>query len=141
MNKIILVVIIVLIAIVGGYFLLKGGYQAPESGAPTSGAPSANDNQSSSAGVKEITVVGTEFALNPSTITAKAGEKIKITFKNSGGAPHNLVIEGLSVKTKTISSGTTDTVEFTAKSKGTFKIFCSIPGHRETGMEGLLLIE
>ncbi len=91
--------------------------------------------------VKEITVVGTEFAFSPSAISVQAGEKVELIFKNEGRASHNLVIEGLEVSTKTIGGGQTDTVEFTAPASGTFTFFCSIPGHRASGMGGDLKIE
>ena len=91
--------------------------------------------------VKEIMVVGTEFAFSPSTISVKAGDLVKITFQNNGNAPHNLVIEGLGISTKTINFGQTDTVQFTALNSGTYTIFCSIPGHRAAGMMGSLMVE
>lgn len=91
--------------------------------------------------IKEITIIGTEFSFSPSSITVKAGEKVKITFQNKGSASHNLVIEGLGVSAKTIGSGKEDIIEFTAPASGTYAIFCSIPGHKAAGMEGSLIIE
>lgn len=135
MNKLVIIIAIALVIIVGGYFLLRGGYQAPAPTSPT--APSTEGL----AGAREITVIGTEFNFNPSSINVKAGEKIKLTFKNNGGASHNLVMEGLGLKTKTIGSGQTDTVEFTAPASGTYAFFCSVSGHRSSGMEGSLRIE
>lgn len=135
MNKIILIIVIVLVVIIGGYFLsLTSTPTTTEVGAPEGQGASALE-------VKEITVVGTEFAFSPSLITVQAGEKVKLIFKNEGRASHNLVIEGLEVSTKTIGGGQTDTVEFTAPASGTFTFFCSIPGHRSSGMEGSLKIE
>ncbi len=97
--------------------------------------------ESASGPVKEITVVGTEFSFNPSSISVRAGEKVKIIFKNLGGATHNLTIEGLGASTKTIGPDKTDTIEFTAPTSGTYNFFCSIPGHKAAGMEGQLIVE
>lgn len=136
MNKIILIVVIVLIVGIGGYFLLKGDYRAtapketPEAGAP---APISE--------VLEVTVEGTEFAFSPSTITAKSGQQVKINFENHGGLNHNLIIEGLGVSIRTIGGGKTDTVEFIAPSPGNYTITCSLPGHFEAGMKGTLVVE
>lgn len=92
--------------------------------------------------VKEFTVLGTEYSFNPSLITTvSAGERVKITFKNEGRAPHNLIIEGLGIATKLIGPGETDTVEFTAPASGTYTFLCSVPGHRASGMEGQLIVE
>jgi len=143
MNKIILIIIAVIIVILGGYFFLKGGYQTPTALTPTSTAPevSAPEQGVGASEAKEITVVGAEFSFSPSVITVQAGQKIKLTFKNEGRASHNLVIERLGISTKTIGGGKTDIIEFTAPASGTYAIFCSVPGHRASGMEGSLKAE
>ncbi|MDO8436206.1 MAG: cupredoxin domain-containing protein [bacterium] len=91
--------------------------------------------------VEEITVVGNDFSFSPSQITVKSGKRVKIIFENKGNVSHNLVIEGLGVTTKTIGSGQKDVVEFTASIQGKFDIICSVPGHKEAGMEGSLIVE
>lgn len=150
-SKIIGIIIIVLVAIVGGYFLLRGGYQAP---APTptpastvapekteSSTEATPTTQAPTSKITEISVVGTEFSFSPSNISVKAGEQVRITFRNNGRAPHNLILDGLGAGTKTITGGQTDIVEFTAPSSGTYTFFCSISGHRAAGMEGSLQVE
>lgn len=143
------IIIVVLLVMVGGYFLLRGSYQTPiptptptvapeKTGEPTETSPTT---QALTFGITEISVSGTEFNFNPASISVKAGERVKITFKNNGRAPHNLAIEELNIGTKTISGGQIDVVEFTAPSSGTYTFFCSVPGHRASGMEGSLKIE
>lgn len=147
MPKTILIIIAGgLIVIVGGYFLLRGRYQAPTASTstlipPPLGISAPEREGASTPEVKEITVVGTEFSFSSSSITVSAGEQVKITFRNEGRAPHNLVLEGLGVTTKTISGGQTDTIEFTAPALGTYTFICSVPGHRAAGMEGSLVVE
>lgn len=94
-----------------------------------------------SSGAKEFTIEGSEFSFSPASITISAGEKVKLTFENQGRAPHNLVVEGLGISTRTIGSGQTDAVEFTAPASGTYIFFCSVPGHKTAGMEGSLKVE
>jgi len=144
MNKLVLIIAVVLAVIIGGYFILRGKYQAPISAptAPAATTPSETTGLSAPASaVKEFTISGTEFSLNPASINVKAGDRVKIIFKNIGRAPHNWTIEGLGVSTKTIGGGQTDTIEFTASASGTYSIFCSVPGHRAAGMEGQLIVE
>lgn len=140
-------IIIVLLVGVGGYFLLKGGYQAsaPTAPAPTTptekAAPALEEATLTSPAVREFIVSGSEFSFSPASISVKASEKVKITFKNNGRALHNLTVEGLNIGTKTIGGGKTDIVEFTAPASGTHAFFCSVPGHRQAGMEGQLKVE
>jgi uncharacterized cupredoxin-like copper-binding protein len=76
------------------------------------------------------------------TATGKAGNDT-IDFKNPSSVPHNVAIEDSAGKTvaetKTIAKGETSTmVELEA---GTYTFFCSVPGHREAGMEGTLTVK
>lgn len=100
--------------------------------------PSATSSGTSQE-VKEVEVTGSEFKFNPAQISLQAGEKVKVIFKNTGEARHDFVIEGLNIRTKIIAPGTSDTVEFTAPDTSTYTFYCSVPGHREAGMEGKLV--
>jgi len=150
-SKIIGITIVVLVIIIGGYFLLRGSYQtstflpisAPTSTPKTAGGTiqTSPTTQAPASGATEVNVVGTEFSFSPASISVKAGKKVKITFKNNGRAPHNLTLEGLGIGTKTIGGGQIDVIEFTAPSSGTYAFFCSVPGHRAAGMEGSLKVE
>ena len=130
MNKI-LIIIIVLIAVVG-YVLFKKP-TAPE---PEQAVPFSENTE-----IKEFTIKGTEYRFSPSSINVQAGDRVKIVFQNSGNARHNLIIQGLGVSTKSISSNQTDVIEFTAPSSGNYTIFCSLPGHQISGMIGELIVE
>jgi plastocyanin len=110
-------------------------------------APSATE----SGGAKEASGGSTiKFEANPEgdlmfttkAATGKAGDDT-IDFKNPSSTPHNVSIEDSSgqkiAETETISEGETSTKVELQPGKYTF--FCSIPGHREAGMEGTLTIE
>ena len=78
----------------------------------------------------------------PSEATAKAG-KVTVKLFNSSPIPHDIAIEDSSGKTiaetEVISEGTDST---TANLKaGTYTYYCSVPGHRQGGMEGTLTVE
>lgn len=69
--------------------------------------------------------------------TAKAGT-LKIAMPNESGVPHNIVIDGKG-ESPVIEKGT---VDFSAKfAAGDFEYYCSVPGHREAGMEGKLTVK
>lgn len=71
--------------------------------------------------------------------TASAGAgALKVIMPNESGVPHNLVIDGKG-KTQTIPSGTSDfSADFPA---GAYVYYCSVPGHRQAGMEGKLTVK
>lgn len=91
--------------------------------------------------VTSLTVVGSEFAFSPSSLSFKAGEQVQITFKNDGKYPHNLVIRETGVSTKIIESGATEVLNFTAPKAGSYSFYCSVAGHEEAGMKGGITVQ
>lgn len=82
------------------------------------------------------------LAFTTDNITAKAG-KDTVNFTNSSPVPHDVKIEDSSGKevggTEVIQEGA-DSAEVELK-PGTYTYFCSIPGHRQAGMEGTLTVK
>jgi plastocyanin len=83
-----------------------------------------------------------ELAYTTTEASAKAG-KATINFNNPQGLTHDVAIEdeaGETVgKTELIGEGETST---TVNLKpGTYTYYCSVPGHREAGMEGTLTVK
>lgn len=81
-----------------------------------------------------------EFAFTPSSLTIKAGVDTPIRLVNTGVVEHDLTIEALSVKIPVKVGGTADSV-IVAPKAGTYDFHCSIPGHKEAGMVGTLVVE
>ncbi len=90
--------------------------------------------------VKEFTVSGTNFKFTPATLSVNKGDKVRITFKNTGGT-HDFAIDEFNAKSKTINGGTEDVLEFTANKAGIFEYYCSVGKHREMGMKGTLMVQ
>lgn len=92
------------------------------------------------AAAREITVVAKEFKFVPDVIHVTKGEEVSLVFKNAGALSHNLTFDGLGgLKTKTIQTGATQTLRFTAAKTGDIQFYCSVTGHREAGMHGELI--
>ena len=64
---------------------------------------------------------------------------ITIEMPNKSGIDHNVVIEGLPIKTNIVKNGVAKG-SGTLKA-GTFTYFCSVPGHRQAGMVGKLTVK
>ena len=86
----------------------------------------------------------TEGVRNP-TLRVKVGDVVKITIvkEDVEGVPHDFAIEGLGVHvTEHVESkGDVMEVMFRAEKPGQYAYYCTIPGHKEAGMEGLLIVE
>lgn len=82
------------------------------------------------------------LAFTSDTATAKAG-KATIDFTNDSPVPHDVKIENSKGEeiggTEVISEGS-DSAEVELE-PGTYTYFCSIPGHRQAGMEGTLTVK
>lgn len=87
---------------------------------------------------KTIEVSGGEYYFSPRTISVTEGERVKVTFTNTGRIQHNLRIPDLNVGSAVIGSRQKDSFTFTAPETGTFPInfACTLPGHAENGMVG-----
>ena len=105
------------------------GEEAPEEGAAS--APAT------------IQVSLSEFAISPPMIHASAGEPLTFEVTNEGTAPHTFGVdtgEGVQA-TAEIPPGEGATLEVSALEAGTYETFCTIPGHREAGMVGSLMVQ
>ena len=100
----------------------------------------SDDTASIEKNLQNIEIEGGSFYFKPNEIKVKAGEKVKITFKNIEGF-HDFVIDELNVKTKQIKDGEVDVVEFTPTLSGSYEFYCSIGNHRSMGMKGILIVE
>jgi plastocyanin len=77
-----------------------------------------------------------------SSLTAKAGS-VSIQFTNNASLTHNLTVASASgaVEGATATfSGGTKILALNLK-PGTYKFYCSVPGHRAAGMEGTLTVK
>jgi plastocyanin len=83
-----------------------------------------------------------QLEYNTKSLTAKAG-KVSIDFTNMASLMHNVTVESSSGQklgeTPTFSGGA-KTLTLNLK-PGTYKFFCSVPGHRQAGMEGTLTVK
>lgn len=116
--------------------------ESTESGGETSGGEAEGGTAGSGAVVDFETPEGSALAYTTDTASAEAGTNT-INFTNVQATPHDVAIEdedGKEVgKTEVISE---DSASAKVKLEpGTYTFFCTIPGHREAGMEGTLTVK
>jgi plastocyanin len=82
-----------------------------------------------------------QLAYASTAATAEAGE-LKIDSKNDANIPHDIALEGGGVNEKgeTVQDGGTSSITVEVQA-GEYTYYCTLPGHREGGMEGKLTVK
>jgi plastocyanin len=109
----------------------------------------ANPTTAPAGGATELAigVQGSTLKFDKETLTVKAGEKVKITFSNTGSTlNHSFVIDNPAVsipadKVVGLAANATGSAEFTAPAAGSYDYYCGVPGHKEAGMVGKLTVQ
>jgi nitrite reductase (NO-forming) len=116
--------------------VLPAGAAAPGTGsAPTSQSPSPSHEVSHGGGAIPVDTTITGF--DPDVIEVPAGP-VALEFRNADAFPHDFTIDELDVKVA-IDASANAVGTFTVE-EGTYEFYCSIPGHRESGMVGTLVV-
>jgi cytochrome c oxidase subunit II len=94
----------------------------------------------SSANIKTIDVVASQFQFEPGTITVVQGDSVRLHL-HSTDRSHGVAIKAFRVKALIPESGATVTVQFVADRAGAFDITCSeYCGGGHAGMKGRLIV-
>lgn len=91
----------------------------------------------SAGGTTAPTIGLAEFSVNPGAAEVPAGTS-ELIVQNNGSIQHNLTIEGS--ETPLIDGGDSSTLDISSLTPGTYKMYCSIPGHEAAGMKGSVTI-
>ncbi len=74
--------------------------------------------------------------VNP-TLSARVGNTVKITLSSGDGVEHDIAFPDFNAKSEhVVGKGSSVTLTFTTDKSGWFVYYCTLPGHREAGMEG-----
>jgi len=90
--------------------------------------------------VKEFDMTARQWSFEPSTITVKKDDKVRLNIKNED-VTHGFALFEFDVNER-LAPGKTTTIEFTADKTGEYVFFCSVPcgkGHKD--MKGKLIVE
>lgn len=79
-----------------------------------------------------LELAATEFAFDPSS--AKVASTGTVTLTNNGSVDHDVVIEDQT--SGSVAPGESGEFTLEGLDPGTYEYYCSIPGHREAGMQG-----
>ena len=88
--------------------------------------------------VLDITM--TEFMMTPAKATVPEGD-LTLRVTNSGTIVHNLTFAERNVATRDLQPGESQTLTLKNLTKGTLNFSCLIPGHADSGMKGMLMVD
>lgn len=112
--------------------------EEPSGGEPAGEEPAGGDTPA--AGLSLAADPGGQLAYDTDSLEAAPGE-VTIVMDNPSAVPHNVALEGDGVDEEGEVVGEGETSQVTAElDEGEYTFFCSVPGHRQAGMEGTLTV-
>jgi glucose/arabinose dehydrogenase/plastocyanin len=110
---------------------------------PAAGASDAETAQSRSTPVSaaaEAIVIGMyDIYFEPDRVRMPANTDVRFVFENRGAAPHNFEIKERDISIDVAPGETAEAV--INLPPGTYKFICNVPGHKQVGMNGALVVE
>lgn len=106
----------------------------------------------------EVDLEMVDIAFSVEQLEATAGEPLSLSIENTGALEHDFTIEEGSFSDVSaeggedasgeeypihyvLQAGESGSLTFTADEAGEYTFFCTVPGHREAGMEGTLTVQ
>ena len=114
--------------------------------------------------VTNLSLLATDIAYDEARLEVPANQAVRLTLENSGALEHDFSIREISVRDVHATEGEADdhatsedvheldlhvaalpgggrgTLEFTATEPGEYEYYCTVPGHKEAGMLGTLIV-
>jgi nitrite reductase (NO-forming) len=79
---------------------------------------------------------GIDGVENP-VLSAHTGDTVKVTLSSGDGVEHDISFPDFNAMSEhVVGKGSSTTLSFVVDKGGAFAYFCTLPGHREAGMEG-----
>ena len=114
---------------------------------------------------QKLTVSAKEFSYTPATLEVASGQPVEITLQNTGSVEHDFSITEIDLAGSPTSTGETQsghmmsgmgeqpklhvaaaaggqgTLTFTPTKPGQYQFYCTVAGHKEAGMTGMLTVK
>ncbi len=114
-----------------------------ESGAAAGGGAKAAGDGGAGQTLKVEANPNGQLSYVPSKLSAKAGN-VTIDFKNPQGLSHDIAVEdpaGKVIGQSELVAESSTTLSLSNLKPGTYHYYCTVPGHRDAGMEGTLIVK
>ena len=92
------------------------------------------------AGAEHVSITARDLAFSTSTIEVTSGRLVVVTFINAGSVFHDWEVDGLANVDAGARPGQAQEISFVAPAPGRYTFRCSVAGHAEAGMIGVLIV-
>jgi len=108
---------------------------------PATGESATADSTSAqvSGGVDEIVIGMYDIYFEPDRIHIPANTDVRFIFENRGAAPHNFELKEGDISVDVAPGESAETV--INLPPGTYKFICNVPGHKQVGMNGAIVVD
>lgn len=117
-----------------------GGQLWRFNGAGAAGGQATPITENAGAGPAGAAITLINGEIQPNELTIPVDTDFTMTVMNDGSFGHNLTIEDTDYATETLDPGSSADLVVNLPA-GSYTYFCSVPGHREAGMQGTLTVE
>ena len=108
------------------------------SGTPATGEATPTSGGETAAAAMTVDVVSYDIYFEPDELTIPANTDVTVVLPNEGVTPHNFSIDALDISVD-IAAGATEEVVINAPA-GEYEFYCNVPGHKQAGMVGTLIV-
>ncbi|MCC7021658.1 MAG: cupredoxin domain-containing protein, partial [Thermomicrobiales bacterium] len=110
----------------------NGPTQAEAPATPAAEAPAATTAQ-------DVAIDMYDMYFEPNRITIPANTDVRFVFTNRGQVAHNFSVNRQDISVDVEPGGTGETI--VNLPAGTYKFVCNVPGHKQVGMNGSLIVK
>lgn len=90
-------------------------------------------------GAVELTVIADDLFFDPATISIPVDDVVTISVENRGRIFHDFTIAEVGFRIA-VDGGATAAATLPALAEGEYRFVCSVPGHAQAGMVGVLIV-
>lgn len=110
----------------------------PGGGTPVSGTQASTPIAGDETPPTTVEVISYDIYFEPTSLTIPANTDVTVVLPNEGVTAHNFSIDALGIDVD-LAPGATEEVVINA-SAGEYEFYCNVPGHKEAGMVGTLIV-
>jgi glucose/arabinose dehydrogenase/plastocyanin len=116
-----------------------GDDEAEEPAAAPAATPIPASTSASAEAAQEVVIGLYDIYFDPDRITIPADTDVRLVFENRGASPHNFTLKEHDISVD-VAPGESGEVVLNLP-RGSYKFICDVPGHKQVGMNGSIVVK